>query len=87
MVVERALRFIEETIPTTLIGVSIANALDQQPVPFAASRPELKPLLRFVYDGLIDDGVEPTEALNRIAVAEPFLQYPEVIEAFRESTQ
>lgn len=84
-VVERSLRFIEETIPTTLIGVSIANALDQQPVPFSESRPELAPLLRFVFDGLTDEGLTQAEALARIAAAEPFIQYPEVVEAFRES--
>lgn len=85
-VVERSLRFIEETIPTTLIGVSIANALDFQPVPFSGSRPELTPLLKFVFAGLIEDGLDRIEALSKIAAAEPFVQYPEVVEAFREST-
>ncbi|MDC5696313.1 ATP-binding protein [Intrasporangium calvum] len=84
-IVERSLRFIEETIPTTMIGVSIADALDQQPVPFSESRPELAPLLRFVFDGLVDEGLDNADALARIAAAEPFIQYPEVVEAFRES--
>ncbi len=84
---ERTLRFIEETVPTTLIGVAIAEALDNQPVPFAHDRPELLPLLRLVFDELVSDGMSPPAALSRIAAAEPFSQYPEIVEAFRENTQ
>ncbi|KQZ67108.1 ATP-binding protein [Nocardioides sp. Root151] len=83
-VVERALRFIEETIPTTLIGVSIADALDQQPAPFSHSRPELGSLLELMLEGLLGDGMDRDEAVGRIAAAEPFINYPEVIQAFRE---
>ena len=84
-VVERSLRFLEETIPTTLIGVSIAEALDQQPTPFSKSPRELTPLLAFVFKGLMDEGMEALDALERLAAAEPFLHYPEVIETFKES--
>lgn len=82
---ERGLRFIEETIPTTMVGVSIAEALDQQPTPFSHSRPELEPLLTFTFDGLVQTGLSPTDALDRIAAAEPFIQYPEIVQAFREN--
>ena len=84
-VVERALRFIEETVPTTLIGVSIADSLDTQPTPFSESRRELAPLAEFVYQGLLDDGSGPEEAMDRLAAAEPFLHFPEVMAAFREA--
>jgi hypothetical protein len=83
---ERGLRFIEETIPTTLVGVMIADALDQHPVPFSHHRPELDGLLRFTFDGLIETGLKPSDALDRIAAAEPFIQYPEIIQAMREAT-
>ena len=82
---ERVLRFIEETIPTTMVGISIADALDQQPTPFSRHKLELEPLLRFTLDGLVQTGLAPLDALERIAAAEPFIQYPEVIQAFREN--
>lgn len=82
---ERGLRFIEETIPTTLVGITIADALDQQPTPFSHHRPELDGLLRFTFDGLVETGLKRAEALDRIAAAEPFTQYPEIVQAFRES--
>ena len=82
---ERGLRFIEETIPTTLVGIGIADSLDQQPTPFANHRPELADLMRFAFEGLTATGLKPAEALDRIAAAEPFIQYPEVVQAYRES--
>ena len=82
---ERGLRFIEETIPTTLVGITIAYALDQQPTPFSHHRPELDGLLRFTFDGLVETGLKRAEALDRIAAAEPFTQYPEIVQAFREA--
>lgn len=83
---ERGLRFIEETIPTTLVGITIADALDQQPTPFAGHRPELHGLLRYTYEHLVQTGLKPAQALERISAAEPFIQYPEIVQAFREST-
>lgn len=83
--VQRALRFIEETVPTTLIGVSIADSLDHQPKPFGAATKDLRPLADFVFTSLVADGYTPGEAINRIAVIEPFPQYPQLIQAFRES--
>lgn len=83
--VQRALRFIEETVPTTMIGVALADALDTQPTPYGQTRQEIRPLAEFVFDGLVQDGATPEEALARISVAEPFSQYPEVLEALREA--
>ncbi|MGY0537980.1 ATP-binding protein [Nocardioides sp. YJ-D4] len=85
--VEKALRFIEETVPTTLIGVSIADSLDKQPTPFGDATRDLKPLIDFVFTDLVVDGYTPDEALDRIAVIEPFSQFPQVVQAFRESMQ
>lgn len=83
--VERALRFIEETVPTTMIGVALADALDTQPTPFGQTRKEIRPLAEFVFRGLVQDGATADEALDRISAAEPFSQYPEVLEALREA--
>lgn len=83
--VEKALRFIEETVPTTLIGVSIADSLDKQPTPFGDATKELRPLVDFVFTDLVADGYTADEALDRISVIEPFSQFPQVVQAFRES--
>ncbi|NYE38016.1 hypothetical protein F4692_003161 [Nocardioides cavernae] len=83
--VEKALRFIEETVPTTLIGVSIADSLDQQPTPFGDAPKDLKPLIDFVFTDLVKDGYSADEALDRIGVIEPFSQFPQIVQAFRES--
>lgn len=83
--IERALRFIEETVPTTMIGVALADALDTQPTPFGQTRREIRPLAEFVFNGLVQDGATAEEALERISAAEPFSQYPEVLEVLRET--
>ncbi|REF29692.1 ATP-binding protein [Calidifontibacter indicus] len=83
--IEKALRFIEETVPTTLIGVSIADSLDHQPTPFGGATKDLKPIIKFVFADLIKDGYSADEALNQIAVIEPFAQFPQVVQALRES--
>ena len=83
--VNQALRFIEETVPTTLIGVSIASALDRQPIPFSDNRPELRQLLHLLFHELVADGLSRDDALARLASAEPFTSHPTVIQEFRES--
>lgn len=83
--VDRALRFIEETIPTTLIGVSLADSLDHQPVPFEEAVAEVSPLLKFAHQRLCADGLDPLEALERLATVDPFVHHPSVVQAFRET--
>jgi hypothetical protein len=83
--IERALRFIEETVPTTLIGVSIADALDNQVTPYGSAKREIRPLIDFVFKDLVADGSTYEEAMNLVAAAEPFSQFPDVVAAYRES--
>lgn len=83
--VDRALRFIEETIPTTLIGISIADSLDHQPVPFEEATAELTPLLKFAHQRLCAEGLDPHEALDRLATVDPFIHHPAVVKAFEET--
>lgn len=84
-VVERALRFIEETVPTTLIGVTIADSLDTQPTPFGSSKREIAPLVDFVFRGLVEDGATVDEAWDKVSAAEPFLHFPELLASLREA--
>jgi hypothetical protein len=83
-VFERAIRLIEETIPTAMIGIAIADSIDNQVTPFGESKREIRPLVDFAFKNYVRDGMPPIEALDRIAAAEPFSEYPEVIQAFRE---
>ncbi|MCR1785416.1 ATP-binding protein [Nocardioides carbamazepini] len=83
-VFERALRFIEETIPTSMIGVSIAHSVDNQLTAFGGSKREIRPLVDFAFRSYVRDGMTTSEALDRIAAAEPFSDYPEVIATLRE---
>ena len=86
-VIERGLRFVEETIPTTLIGVSIASSLDEQPRPFSTAQQDLQPLLQLMFDSMTATGISSDEALERIGAAEPLNHYPELLQAFREKIQ
>lgn len=81
---ERAIRFIEESVPTTAIGVHIAESLDMAPIAFADAKREIRPLIEFTYQGLISQGASPKDALDRIAATEPFSYYPEIIASYRE---
>lgn len=82
---ERAIRFIEETIPTTMIGVSIASSLDQQPSPFGEDTSEVAAILSAVHSRLVGAGVPSSDAMSRLETAEPFVHHPAVIQAFKES--
>lgn len=84
---DRALRFIEESVPTTAIGVHIAQSLDTAPVAFSDAKREIRPLIDFTYRGLISQGASSKEALDKIAATEPFSYYPEIITAYREETE
>jgi hypothetical protein len=68
-----------------MIGISIADSVDNQLTPFGDSKREIKPLIDFAFVNYVKDGMSESEALDRIAAAEPFSQYPEVIAAFREA--
>lgn len=82
--VERVLRFVEETIPTTLIGVHIADALENQTAPYQGAVKDLRAVLEFTYRQMVLDGSDPCDALELIAAAEPFVSYPEIVQTFKE---
>lgn len=81
----QVLRLVEETLPTTLIGIGLAEAVDHQPVPFAARKSDLRPILESLYGMLVGLGDAPDDALEKAAAIEPFPDYPEIVQAFRES--
>lgn len=82
---ERVLRWVEETVPVTQIAIQVADGIDSAHTPFSEKSSEIREFLSFLFGRLIDSGLEPEEAINRLAVTEPFSSHPSVVEAFRES--
>ncbi|MFF5171548.1 ATP-binding protein [Micromonospora sp. NPDC000089] len=82
--VERVLRFAEETIPTTLIGMRVSESLDQQSLPFKHHQTELLALLRYSVETLVKAGQTTEESIRQLSAVEPFASHPQLIEAFKE---
>jgi hypothetical protein len=80
--VERVLRFVEETVPTTLIGIRLAEALDRQIVPFEQDPDGLASLLNYSLEALTTAGMSQPEALERLCLVEPFTHYPGILKGY-----
>jgi hypothetical protein len=85
--VERVLRFVEETLPATLIGLRLSEALDHQIVPFEDNLSDLQVLLRYVVDVMTKSGLTVADAFGELLSVEPFSSYPEILQAFKEEPQ
>jgi hypothetical protein len=85
--VERLLRFVEETIPTAQIGISLADALDVPSNPFGEDENEIAMELAYIYERLRNRGRSILEAIDYLSIAEPFSLYPAVVQAFREQAK
>jgi Histidine kinase-, DNA gyrase B-, and HSP90-like ATPase len=82
---ERLLRFVEETVPIPLIGLSIAQAGDEQASPFeGAASNELAIVLRETLQSLLAKGLRVNEAIERLSTVEPFSSYPALIAELSE---
>ena len=78
--IERLLRFVEETVPLPLIGLTISKALDEPASPFeGVPSKELTAVLRETLQNMVIKGIPPSDALERLAVVEPFSNYPKLI--------
>lgn len=82
--VERVLKFVEETLPTTLIGIRLSEALDKQTTPYETRPEELVKLLRYAVDTMVAAGLTTKQALTELARIEPFCNYPGVVEAMKD---
>ena len=82
--VERVLKLVEETLPTSLIGIRLAEALDKQVTPFEARPQELAKLLSYALDTMLAAGQPRKKALDELARIEPFCHYPTTLESFRD---
>jgi hypothetical protein len=78
--IEMLLRFIEETIPTKSIYIKEAEEPESQGKPFEAGKhDEMIKLMQKVYNSLIEQGKNDSEAKSIIVNLDPFNHYPEYI--------
>ena len=86
--VERLLRFVEETVPLPLIGLTISRAVDEPASPFeGAPSKELTTVLRETLQNMVSKGTRPRDAVERLAVVEPFSNYPSLIAELAEQIE
>lgn len=78
--IERLLRFVEETVPLPLIGLTISQAVDEPASPFEAlPSKELTTVLRETLQNMVAKGMRASDAVERLAVVEPFSNHPSLI--------
>jgi len=82
------LRFVEETVPIPLLTITNSEHPDTHSSPFElASAKEILALMKDVYAVMLSAKVQPSEALERLAVMEPFDRYPELVETFKDEAR
>jgi hypothetical protein len=83
--VERLLRFVEETVPVTQIGIALSDSLDTDRTAFEGTpASELLFQLRYLFDRMTARGSSESDSLDYLATIEPFIFHPAVVQAFRE---
>ena len=82
--VERVLKLVEQTIPTSLIGIRLAESLDKQTTPYETNPAELKKLLQYSLTTMVEAGLDRASALDQLRFIEPFCNYPAAVEALKD---
>ncbi len=82
--VERVLKFVEETIPTSLIGIRLAESLDTQGIPYETRPDELISLLQYALEMMTEAGMTRASAIDELATIEPFSNFPAITESLRD---
>lgn len=79
--IEALLRLLEETVPVERIWIDTAESDDSHLTPFQLSdNDELLDLARRTYSALTDlSGCARNDALDRLALMEPFARFPEIV--------
>ncbi|PTX92319.1 ATP-binding protein [Opitutus sp. ER46] len=84
--VDRLLRLIEETVPIPLLAITSSEHPDQHATPFeGSSSAEVLDTMKAVFGAMRKSSVPAVQALERIAVMEPFDRFPELVESFKET--
>jgi hypothetical protein len=82
--VERLLRFVEETLPVAQIAIAISDSVETEATQMRADLEDIRDQLEYLYSRQVARGKTPTDALKYILSAEPFIYYPEIVEAFKD---
>lgn len=82
--VDRVLTFLEETIPTNLIGIRMAETLDDVVAPYASDPNKLMELLVYSLEVMTKSGMARDEAIATLSGLEPFAGYPALLAAVAE---
>ena len=73
---------IEQTIPAPLIVINNAETPDAFGQPFEGASGELRAAMKAVFNAMIEEGRDRTDAARALLVMEPFNSYPDVATAF-----
>jgi hypothetical protein len=86
---EALLRLLEETVPIERIWIDTAEHDEAHLAPFElADDEEILKLARYTYQALIGvSGCSREEAMDRLALMEPFARRPELLAIFRKETK
>ena len=86
---ERLLRFVEETVPLPLIGLTISQAVDAPALAFSKDcRPKSSPQsFEETLENMVAKGMRPQDAVERLSVVEPFSNYPSLIAEISEQIE
>lgn len=82
---KRALRIVEETLPTESIMIDSSESPDSSREPFAGSTKELAGMLRSAYDAMIGHGGRSADSIALLARIEPFSSHPELVASLEET--
>jgi hypothetical protein len=84
--VERAIKLIEESVPTAAIYMDASESPEHAHarIPFHGRTAEVAEMFRHLHRRLVDGGAPPKAALQVLAATEPFDAHPEVIAAIAE---
>lgn len=84
--VEAMLRLIEESVPVQQIWIDAAESPDGHAHPFeGAPDADVRHVLEAVFDAMLEHGYAVPEALDHLAAMDPFVAYPDLIQALRGS--
>jgi hypothetical protein len=81
---ERVLRLVEETVPISSIVMDSRDHPDSAKAPFEGRQAEVERMLRDAYDAIVHHGGRPQDAVELLAVREPFDSHPELVAALAE---
>jgi hypothetical protein len=86
--VETALRLVEEHLPIEALLIEAhQQERESAPKPYANDHREIERLLRMTIAAIVETGTSARVALDAAAVAEPFDEYPDIVQIVREELE